>query len=141
MGRIYLEHLGGSKMFVCKECDTYLTNNNELFSKHTRGIKGPAFKRVVNVTYSESSEKIHQHFVKDVFCKRCSTKLGLFYEFVPNESIRYLEGKIILEKSMIRQENGIEEYQRKSKPPSDVKREHDIIDSSESEESDRDETG
>merc|ERR1712228_93694 len=103
MGRIYLEHLGGSKLFVCAECDTFISNNNEIFSKNTRGPKGSSycFKKVVNVTYSEKTEKNYQHFTKDVYCKVCSTKLGVFYEFVPNETIRYLEGKIILEKSAI----------------------------------------
>merc|ERR1712079_368264 len=106
MGRIYLEHLGGSKLFVCTECDTFISNNNECFSKNARGPKGSSycFKKVVNVTYSEKTEKNYQHFTKNVFCKVCSTKLGVFYEFVPNETIRYLEGKIILEKSAIKQE-------------------------------------
>merc|ERR1712073_127657 len=106
MGRIYLEHLGGSKLFVCTECDTFISNNNECFSKNARGPKGSSycFKKVVNVTYSEKTEKNYQHFTKDVYCKVCSTKLGVFYEFVPNETIRYLEGKIILEKSAIKQE-------------------------------------
>merc|ERR1712079_855973 len=106
MGRIYLEHLGGSKLFVCTECDTFISNNNECFSKNARGPKGSSycFKKVVNVTYSEKTEKNYQHFTKNVYCKVCSTKLGVFYEFVPNETIRYLEGKIILEKSAIKQE-------------------------------------
>merc|ERR1712073_275425 len=106
MGRIYLEHLGGSKLFVCTECDTFISNNNECFSKNARGPKGSSycFKKVVNVIYSEKTEKNYQHFTKDVYCKVCSTKLGVFYEFVPNETIRYLEGKIILEKSTIKQE-------------------------------------
>jgi len=153
MGRIYLEHLGGSKLFVCAECDTFLSNNNELFSKNTRGHKESAFlfKKVVNVTFNKSTEKTYQHFVKEVFCKKCTTKLGVFYEFVPNESIRYLEGKIILEKSAVRQENGIEEHKRKSKSSAEDKleqeyREPEVFESdsesdSEDEESDRDETG
>merc|ERR1711936_77001 len=95
MGRIFLEHLGGSKVFVCAECDTFLTNNNELYSKNTRGVRGSAylFKKVVNVTYSESTKNNYKHFVKDVFCKKCNINLGFYYEFVPNESIRYLEDK------------------------------------------------
>merc|ERR1712110_1319730 len=122
--------------------------------KNTRSHKESAFlfKKVVNVTFSKSTEKTYQHFVKEVFCKKCSTKLGVFYEFVPNESIRYLEGKIILEKSTVRQENGIEEYKRKSKTSASENkleqeyREPEIIDSdsesdSEDEESGEDETG
>merc|ERR1719189_387364 len=116
MGRIYLEHLGGSKLFVCTECDTFISNNNECFSKNARGQKGSSycFKKVVNVTYSEKTEKNYQHFTKDVYCKVCSTKLGVFYEFVPNETIRYLEGKIILEKSAIKQEESNKEHSLKT---------------------------
>ena len=88
MGRIYLEHLGGSKVFVCAECNTFLTNNNELYSNNIRGNRGSAylFKKVVNVTYSESTKNKYKHFVKDVFCKKCNTILGSYYEFVPNEN-------------------------------------------------------
>ena len=32
MGRIFLEHLGGSRLFTCANCDTYLTNKGELIS-------------------------------------------------------------------------------------------------------------
>merc|ERR1712241_896549 len=123
MGRIYLEHLGGSKLFVCTECDTFISNNNECFSKNARGPKGSSycFKKVVNVTYSEKTEKNYQYFTKDVFCKVCSTKLGVFYEFVPNETIRYLEGKIILEKSAIKQE---ESRKKQEKLPKNSTEDH-----------------
>jgi hypothetical protein len=155
MGRIFLEHLGVSKVFVCAKCDTFLTNNNELYSKNTRGVRGSAylFKKVVNVTYSESTKNNYKHFVRDVFCKKCNINLGFYYEFVPNESIRYLEGKVILEKSTVRQENGIEESKRKHKLSSEDKPDQDyrsseIIDSdsnsasnSDSEDEGRDETG
>lgn len=33
-----------------------------------------------------------QHFVRDVFCKKCSQKLGWFYEFATEEDQRYKEG-------------------------------------------------
>ena len=145
MGRIYLEHLGGSKVFVCAECNTFLTNNNELYSNNIRGNRGSAylFKKVVNVTYSESTKNNYKHFVKDVFCKKCNTNLGSYYEFVPNESIRYLEGKIILEKSTVRQENGMQESKSKPKLCSEDKpdqeyRDPEIIDSDSKSDSDSD---
>merc|ERR1711976_819782 len=133
--------------------------NNELYSKNAREVRGSAylFKKVVNVTYSESTKNNYKHFVKDVFCKKCNTNLGTYYDFVPNESIRYLEGKIILEKSAVRQENGMQESKRKPKPCSEDKpdqeyRDPEIIDSdsnsdfdsacnSDSEDAGRNETG
>jgi len=69
--------------------------------------------------------------------------LGCYYEFVPNESIRYLEGKIILEKSTVRQENGMQESKRKPKLCSEDKpdqeyRNPEIIDSDSKSDSDSD---
>merc|ERR1712223_266735 len=123
--------------------NTFLTNNNELCSKNTRGVRGSAylFKKVVNVTWGVSTKNNYKHFVKDVFCKKCNTTLGCYYEFVPNESIRYLEGKIILEKSTVRQENGMQESKRKPKLSSEDKpdqeyRDPEIIDSDSKSDSD-----
>jgi hypothetical protein len=36
-----------------------------------------------------------RHFVRDVFCKKCSTKLGWMYEFAMEETQSYKEGKLI----------------------------------------------
>ena len=53
MGRIFLEHLGGSRLFTCANCDTYLTNKGELISTRFTGATGRAFlfNRVVNLSY------------------------------------------------------------------------------------------
>ena len=53
MGRIYLEHLGGSRLFTCANCDTYLTNKGELISTRFTGATGRAFlfNKVVNLSY------------------------------------------------------------------------------------------
>lgn len=53
MGRIFLEHIGGSRMFSCAGCDTILTNRNELISTRFTGATGRAFlfNKVVNLTY------------------------------------------------------------------------------------------
>ena len=53
MGRIYLEHLGGSKLFSCAECDTFISNREELFSSRFLASteRAYSFNKVVNVTY------------------------------------------------------------------------------------------
>ena len=53
MGRIYLEHIGGRRLFTCAQCDTFLTNRNELISTRFTGATGRAFlfNKVVNLHY------------------------------------------------------------------------------------------
>ena len=53
MGRVYLEHFGGTKLFSCAHCDTFLTNEGELISKRFTGATGRAylFNKVVNLNY------------------------------------------------------------------------------------------
>jgi hypothetical protein len=47
--------------------------------------------------------------VRDVFCKRCQAKLGWMYEFAVEETQRYKEGKVILERALVVETDGIEE--------------------------------
>merc|ERR1712203_1251466 len=60
MGRVYLEHFGGSKPFSCAQCDTFLTNRAELISTRFTGATGRAFlfNRVVNLKYSEVQDRV-----------------------------------------------------------------------------------
>lgn len=60
MGRIFLEHMGGSRLFSCAKCDTNLTNRSELISTRFTGATGRAFlfNRVVNLTYSEVQDRV-----------------------------------------------------------------------------------
>ena len=53
MGRIYLEHFGGLRLFSCGNCDTFLTNRDELVSTRFTGSTGRAFlfKKVVNLNH------------------------------------------------------------------------------------------
>ncbi len=53
MGRIYLEHIGGRRLFSCAQCDTFLTNRSELISTRFTGATGRAFlfNKVVNLNY------------------------------------------------------------------------------------------
>ncbi len=50
-----------------------------------------------------------RHMVRDVSCKNCDTKLGWIYEFATEENQRYKEGKVILERALITESDGMEE--------------------------------
>ncbi|KAL5107600.1 Protein yippee [Taenia crassiceps] len=105
MGRLFVEHLGGERVFVC-HCHTPLTNRDELLSTRFTGSTGRAFlfHRVVNVTFSEIQDRVMitgRHLVRDVLCINCGNKLGWMYEYAMEESQRYKEGKVILEEALI----------------------------------------
>ena len=106
MGRIFLKHLGGSRIFACAGCETPLTNRAELISTRFTGATGRAFlfNRVVNLRYSEVQDRVMltgRHMVRDVSCKNCDAKLGWIYEFATEENQRYKEGRVILERALV----------------------------------------
>ncbi|XP_076306043.1 protein yippee-like 5 [Tachypleus tridentatus] len=114
MGRIFLSHIGGSRLFCCASCDTILTNRSELISTRFTGATGRAFlfNRVVNLNYSEIQDRVMltgRHMVRDVACKNCDTKLGWIYEFATEENQRYKEGRVILERALVTETSGIDE--------------------------------
>ncbi|XP_037937483.1 protein yippee [Teleopsis dalmanni] len=112
MGRIFLEHLGGIKLFNCAQCHTNLTNRNQLISTRFTGATGRAylFKRVVNLTFSNVQERVMltgRHMVRDVMCKNCNNKLGWMYEFATEDNQKYKEGRVILEYALISEAEGL----------------------------------
>ncbi|KAL9988356.1 hypothetical protein ACROYT_G002793 [Oculina patagonica] len=114
MGRIFLDHPGGTTLYSCANCDTALTNRSELTSMRFNGATGRAFlfKKVVNLTFSEVQDRVMltgRHMVRDVFCKNCDTKLGWMYEYATEESQQYKEGQVILERALVTESEGIEE--------------------------------
>lgn len=87
MGRIFLEHMGGSRLFSCAKCDTNLTNRSELISTRFTGATGRAFlfNRVVNLTYSEVQDRVMltgRHMVNITF-KICLFNLYIRVVFTP----------------------------------------------------------
>lgn len=48
-----------------------------------------------------------RHFVRFVSCKKCDTKLGWMYEFAMEKDQRYKEGKIVLERALIVERDGL----------------------------------
>ena len=51
-----------------------------------------------------------RHMVRDVFCKNCEAKLGWMYEYATEENQRYKEGRVILERALVVEADGIEEH-------------------------------
>ena len=47
--------------------------------------------------------------VRDISCKNCDAKLGWIYEFATEESQRYKEGRVILERALVRETEGFAE--------------------------------
>lgn len=45
MGKIFLAHLGGVRLFSCGKCSTILTNKNELISTRFTGATGKYQKK------------------------------------------------------------------------------------------------
>nr|XP_055026250.1 protein yippee-like 5 isoform X1 [Misgurnus anguillicaudatus] len=75
----------------------------------TFAIKG----LVVNLQYSEVQDRVMltgRHMVRDVSCKNCNSKLGWIYEFATEDSQRYKEGRVILERALVRESEGFEEH-------------------------------
>jgi len=115
MGRIFIEHINGTRLFSCNKCETVLTNRTELISTRFTGATGRAFlfNKVVNLKHSEVQDRnmlTGRHMVRDVFCKSCDAKLGWMYEFATEENQRYKEGRVILERALVNESDGIEEH-------------------------------
>uniref|UniRef100_A0A7E5A0X6 Protein yippee-like n=1 Tax=Panagrellus redivivus TaxID=6233 RepID=A0A7E5A0X6_PANRE len=106
MGRLFIEDFGGDETFECRNCKIFLSNRHELVSETFRGATGTAFlfNKVANIRTGDMHERnmmTGKHFIRDVFCKKCETKLGWMYEFAVDEEQRYKEGKTILERKYI----------------------------------------
>ncbi|TMS39030.1 hypothetical protein L596_005625 [Steinernema carpocapsae] len=112
MGRLFLDDLGGKRIYCCVHCKTYLTHKGELVSNRFTGSTGRAylFEKVVNLEYSEIQSRMMitgKHLVRDVMCKSCKNRLGWMYEYAIEEDQRYKESRVILEKALIEERDGI----------------------------------
>ncbi|VDO67078.1 unnamed protein product [Heligmosomoides polygyrus] len=67
------------------------------------------FHRAWNLDYSEAQHRdmmTGKHIVRDVMCRICHKKVGWMYEFAMEDSQRYKEARIILEKALVDEEDG-----------------------------------
>jgi len=60
-----------------------------------------------------------RHMVRDVSCKSCDSKLGWIYEFATEETQRYKEGRVILERALVTEIESFDDAQSVS-PASSV---------------------
>lgn len=68
---------------------------------------------MVNLNYSEVQDRVMltgRHMVRDVSCKNCDAKLGWVYEFATEENQRYKEGRVILERALVTESDGMDEH-------------------------------
>ncbi|XP_065183886.1 protein yippee-like 5 [Sycon ciliatum] len=112
MGKVYLTHPGGSRIYCCWNCSTALTNKSEMMSNRFSGTTGRAFlfNKAVNLSYSELQVRFMltgRHIVRDVSCKNCGSRLGWMYEFATEESQKYKEGHVILERALVQEVDGL----------------------------------
>ena len=69
--------------------------------------------QVVNLNLSEVMDRVMltgRHMVRDVYCKNCDAKLGWMYEFATEDNQRYKEGRVILERALVQECDGIDEH-------------------------------
>ncbi|CAG9762520.1 unnamed protein product [Ceutorhynchus assimilis] len=115
MGKVFLENMGGTRLFACARCDTIVTNGAELISTRFMAATGRAFlfNKVVNLVYSKKvQDKVMltgHHKIREVSCKSCEYKLGWMYEFSTQEDQKYKEGLVILERALVTESEGMEE--------------------------------
>ncbi|KTF76948.1 hypothetical protein cypCar_00044400 [Cyprinus carpio] len=66
MGRIFLDHIGGTRLFSCANCDTILTNRSELISTRFTGATGRAF------LFNKAREpRISSAIISELLFQRC----------------------------------------------------------------------
>ncbi len=60
MGRVFLQHCGGLRLYSCANCDTVLTNKAELVSSRFNGSTGRAylFRTAINLFTNEVQERV-----------------------------------------------------------------------------------
>jgi hypothetical protein len=87
----------------CAKCSTVVTHRNELFSPCDTSSLGSAFlfDTAVNLCYGKVFDGTCSEKVREVSCKKCSSRLGWFYEFVSDDSERYKEGRVLLERNLV----------------------------------------
>uniref|UniRef100_A0A6T8AD21 Protein yippee-like n=1 Tax=Cryptomonas curvata TaxID=233186 RepID=A0A6T8AD21_9CRYP len=109
MGRVHRTYLPGTRIYACSNCRAHLTNYEDIVSKSFQGRTGRAylFNSVVNVTLGPTEERILNtglHKVSDIYCNCCDGYLGWRYEEAFEQSQKYKENKVVLEKARMTRE-------------------------------------
>ncbi len=107
MGVIFKQYLDdATRVYCCAACHLEVADADAIVSKAFQGRHGRAylFDTVVNVSDGAREERqliTGLHAVSDVSCVACASVLGWRYIQAFEESQRYKEGRVILEKAKI----------------------------------------
>ncbi|PSS26265.1 Protein yippee-like [Actinidia chinensis var. chinensis] len=100
----------GPRLYSCCKCRTHVALHDDIVSKCFQAKNGRAFlfSHATNILVGPKEDRdliTGLHTVADVFCSDCGEMLGWKYERAYEESQKYKEGKIVLEKYKIVKEN------------------------------------
>ncbi|KAI8597975.1 yippee-like protein [Dissophora ornata] len=112
MGIVYKKYFhakSGDKVLVCQECKTQFATYDLLISRDFHGQFGKAylFSNVINVYTGETEDRpmrTGMHTVQDIHCAECSTIVGWKYLVAHEQSQQYKEGRFILERTLLHQQ-------------------------------------
>jgi len=105
-----MEDLGGPRLYSCFRCRNNVSRHDDIISKDFQSGNNRAFlfSHAMNIVEGPKEDRnliTGLHTVADVFCSDCGELLGWKYERAYEESQKYKEGKIILEKFKIIKDN------------------------------------
>lgn len=100
----------GPRLYSCCNCSNNVAFHDDVISKSFQGRNGRAFlfSHAMNIFVGPKEDRqltTGLHTVANVYCCDCREVLGWKYERAYEETQKYKEGKIILEKSKIVKEN------------------------------------
>lgn len=100
----------GPRLYCCCNCRNHVALHDDIVSKNFQAKNGRAFlfSQAMNVVAGRKEERqliTGLHTVADVHCSDCGQVLGWRYERAYQDSQKYKEGKIVLEKFKIVKEN------------------------------------
>lgn len=103
MGRVFRKFLDSARVYTCSACDAHLADEEHVISKSFQGRLGRAFlfEKAVNIFRGPVENRVlisGIHKVADVRCTVCTTLLGWVYLEAKEDSQKYKEGRILLEK-------------------------------------------
>lgn len=103
MGAPFRFFLESPRVYTCSCCAAHLASDDDVVSANFHGNAGRAFlvKSAVNVVHSSPKERAllsGMHLVADLRCRICEQLLGWKYVRAQQDSQKYKEGHVLLEK-------------------------------------------
>ncbi|KAJ4839116.1 hypothetical protein Tsubulata_014926 [Turnera subulata] len=100
----------GPRLYSCYRCQNPVSRHDDIVSKGFQASSGRAFlfTHAMNISLGPRQDRhliTGLHTVADVYCSCCGEELGWKYVKAYEESQKYKEGKVILEKFKIVKEN------------------------------------